>query len=315
MTTQLGFGCAFPKTMTKQRALYLLDAAYDAGIRHFDVAPFYIDGRAEEYVGSFLARHQDATITTKYGLRPPAHLPVHVKVARVVLGPAVRLVRQRLSGPPNPFGAVPLTAKASFRPDDIMKSINRSIVLLKRPYIDLLLLHEADARDVSRDGLNECLNGLTSNNTVGALGIGGEFERVASAFRKAPRLAEVAQFNWDVTRADDVVKNVFKIFFRVVSRNVQILPPISSENTSTTEHWSRVLGLDLTNADFLAKLMLKAALTANPNGIVLTTSTDAKHIVDNVKIAEDSSLEQPALAFNNLLISRHAHLRQAAVTT
>ena len=39
-------------------SLRLLEAAYDAGIRHFDVAPMYGYGEAESCLGEFRARHQ-----------------------------------------------------------------------------------------------------------------------------------------------------------------------------------------------------------------------------------------------------------------
>ena len=36
--------------------MYILDAAYDAGIRHFDVARAYGHGLSEGYLGAFLRR-------------------------------------------------------------------------------------------------------------------------------------------------------------------------------------------------------------------------------------------------------------------
>ena len=52
-TTRLAFGCAFPPSVSWRRAAILLDAAFGAGIRHFDVAPCYAEGAAERYLGDF----------------------------------------------------------------------------------------------------------------------------------------------------------------------------------------------------------------------------------------------------------------------
>src|SRR5579859_111180 len=71
-TTPLGFGCAtlFRASDPAQRSR-LLQEAYDAGIRHFDVAPMYGLGRAESELGSFTQAHRsEVTIATKFGIRP-----------------------------------------------------------------------------------------------------------------------------------------------------------------------------------------------------------------------------------------------------
>src|SRR5215471_17656300 len=94
-TTRLGFGCAFSRSVSKSDAARCLDAAFDAGIRHFDVAPSYADGAAEGYLGNFLKRHNARmTVTTKYGILAPVMRPFYVKVARIVLGPILRAVRR-----------------------------------------------------------------------------------------------------------------------------------------------------------------------------------------------------------------------------
>jgi hypothetical protein len=47
----------------------------------------------------------------------------------------------------------------------------------------------------------------------------------------------------------------------------------------------------------------------NSTGLVLTTSTDVKHIVQNARVAEDTSLDQPAQAFQTILKSQIAARR------
>src|ERR1035441_2411463 len=71
-TTRLGFGCSsLMGAMGRRESSAMLEAAFDAGIRHFDVAPMYGFGQAEGCLGEFLGRHRgEVTVTTKYGIPP-----------------------------------------------------------------------------------------------------------------------------------------------------------------------------------------------------------------------------------------------------
>ena len=51
-TTRLGFGCSsLMGAMGRKESVAMLEAAFDAGVRHFDVAPMYGFGQAESCVG------------------------------------------------------------------------------------------------------------------------------------------------------------------------------------------------------------------------------------------------------------------------
>lgn len=73
-TTTLGFGCAgLFRLPWKADRRAILEAAYELGIRHFDVAPMYGLGRAEAELAPVLKhRRGDMTITTKFGIDPTA---------------------------------------------------------------------------------------------------------------------------------------------------------------------------------------------------------------------------------------------------
>lgn len=83
--TALGIGSAplgglYAKVATSD-ALDMLEAAWDAGIRYFDTAPMYGNGRSEHLVGQVLREKEDAfTLSTKVGrlmttARPGRELP------------------------------------------------------------------------------------------------------------------------------------------------------------------------------------------------------------------------------------------------
>jgi aryl-alcohol dehydrogenase-like predicted oxidoreductase len=62
--------------MTAAGRLRLLEAAFDQGVRHFDTAPLYGMGLAEEVLSIFArGRRSDITITSKFGLLPPPSIP------------------------------------------------------------------------------------------------------------------------------------------------------------------------------------------------------------------------------------------------
>ncbi len=90
-TTRLGYGCSsLMGGMNRSESLAALEAAFDAGIRHFDVAPMYGFGEAESCLGEFLGRHRaDVTVTTKYGI-PPARNQGLIGVARSIARPLVK---------------------------------------------------------------------------------------------------------------------------------------------------------------------------------------------------------------------------------
>lgn len=67
--TRLGFGCAhLPGRVTRRDALAVLETAFEAGIRHFDVALMYGDGQAEGIVGALArGRHNAALLSSTSG--------------------------------------------------------------------------------------------------------------------------------------------------------------------------------------------------------------------------------------------------------
>src|ERR1700744_3740829 len=90
-TTRLGFGCSSLMAAAGRReSRRPLEAAYDAGIRHFDVAPMYGYGEAESCLGDFLQNHRgQVTITTKYGIAPAKSSPL-IKVGRRIASPVLK---------------------------------------------------------------------------------------------------------------------------------------------------------------------------------------------------------------------------------
>src|ERR1700736_549713 len=90
-TTRLGYGgSSLMGAMSRKESVAMLEAAFDAGIRHFDVAPMYGYGEAETCLGEFLEHHRgQITVTTKYGIAPPKKSAI-IKLGRSIAGPILK---------------------------------------------------------------------------------------------------------------------------------------------------------------------------------------------------------------------------------
>lgn len=153
---RLVFGTAglssFP---TQGRAIRLLEAAYDGGIRHIDTAPLYGQGYAEWMLGRFLAmKGEEVRITCKFGLAGDVQPRLDPRLAL-----PLNFLRKRLISPTVPSAAVKADGPSvlPFRTitrAQVERSLQGSLRRLGRSRIDCYLLHEglpcfleADARE------------------------------------------------------------------------------------------------------------------------------------------------------------------------
>ncbi len=144
----------------KRESLALLEAAYDAGVRHFDVAPLYGFGQAEACLGEFLAaRRGEVTVTTKYGI-PPAKNPGLVGLARKLARPLVKALpgmKQRLSSAGGEGGF--RWGEGEFTAAEARESLERSLRELKTERVDVWLLHEVTADDLRNSERTAAVSG------------------------------------------------------------------------------------------------------------------------------------------------------------
>jgi len=128
----LGLGCsAFGEPFVRisdPDASATLQAAWDAGIRFFDTAPYYGMGLSEHRVGAFL-RNQ-----------PRDQYVISTKVGRV-LRPQLRGSALRPSGW---AGGLPFEDMFDFSYDGIMRAYEDSLQRLGIPWVDCLVIHDLD---------------------------------------------------------------------------------------------------------------------------------------------------------------------------
>ena len=309
-TTRLGFGCSSLMGATGRReSLRLLESAFDAGIRHFDVAPMYGYGEAESCLGEFLQRHRsDVTVTTKYGI-PPAKSSPLIGFARAIAGPVLKTLpglKQRLTGVAH--AVTHNDERATFTAEQASASLQRSLAALCTDRIDVWLLHEVTAADLKDDALLHFLEDQTAQGTIGAFGIGSSPDKIEALLAQHPAYCRILQYEWSVLDTTTPPSNSFRIHHRALTSNFQTLHAALAERKDIYVRWSQAVATDLAEPANLARLMLKASLVLNPASIILFSSKKPKHIQSNVQAANDASLDAPAQTLYNLVQAEIAQL-------
>lgn len=124
----LGFGAApignLYEEVDEDQALSAIRAAYDAGVRYFDTAPYYGYGLSESRLGR--------------GLRdlPRSALTISTKVGRRVHDDAAAVGRR------DGFAVDGRRAEFDYSRDGVLRSIESSLRRLDTDHIDILLLHD-----------------------------------------------------------------------------------------------------------------------------------------------------------------------------
>jgi D-threo-aldose 1-dehydrogenase len=170
MVTEFGLGTATMGgsrfTVTQEQGEAIVRAAWDAGVRYVDTAPFYGVGASERRVGDALRGYNrnDWVLSTKVG----------------------RLLRPKQSDAPSPDGRLsplPFEVVYDYSHDGIMRSVEDSYQRLGLARIDILYVHdigvyqhgeEANAHHfaILRDSGYKALRRLKEDGTIRAIGIG-----------------------------------------------------------------------------------------------------------------------------------------------
>lgn len=246
---RLGFGTSFlPGTLARSEALALLSAAYDSGIRHFDVAPLYGWGAAEELFGAFSAGKSDLKIVTKAGIAAPS------KVARLIAkAPGLPSARAK-------FG--------QFNPGQVSRSLENSLSRLGVEGVDALLLHEAPAALVTDELVGELQRLKQSGKTL-KLGLATSATDARAVQARFPDVFDLVQI--PVAELGELGStHSLIVLHSVLGRRLKAL----------ADHVSG----DPELADELAQNLLRAALSQSRGGIVLFSSTRPEHVRHNAQL-------------------------------
>jgi aryl-alcohol dehydrogenase-like predicted oxidoreductase len=268
---QLGFGCAYIVSgLEGKSAVRCLQAAFEVGLRHFDVAPSYGMGTAEDVLGTALRMVRDeVSIASKAGLTRPKG-GGRFLVLRSIASP----LRHHLPGITRTIGAR-LSGGGTrryFNVKSIEESLSESLRRLRTDYLDLFFLHEAHPMDVSDDVLT-FLDKCRVKGVVRAVGIASTFESIVEILHTHPHFFDVVQYSWNVLNGELIRPGgTFVVTHRALLGVFEPLRAWLRTDRSAATRLSAVTGVDLGSDDILADVLLGAALNANEFGIVLAAS-------------------------------------------
>ena len=300
VTTRLGFGgSGLMGGLSERDSLALLETAYDAGIRHFDVAPSYGYGQAERCLGMFLRGKTDkVTIATKYGILPPSRTGL-LGVAHGIVRPVVRrlpAIRKRVAQ-----AAAGLAAQANFSVDEAQRSLDRSLRELAVDRIDVWLLHEATAEDLDHSDLLPFLQQAQQQGRIGVYGVGAERMRLQAIWQRHRTYCSVMQFEWSVLDEAAQFPGAFLIHHRSVSGALQAIIHRFEGDAALCRRWSDAVDANLADPEILAAVLLQASLAGNSNSMVLFSSRRPEHIRANVRAVDDVALAARGQRFLQLV--------------
>jgi D-threo-aldose 1-dehydrogenase len=145
------------RQISEADAYAAVDAAWEAGIRYFDVAPHYGIGLREQRIGAALAE------------RPRSEFVLSTKVGRL-------LVDNPEGIQPDPEGfavASPLTRRLDYSREGVLRSVEESLARLGLDYIDIAFVHDPDEQyREALEGAFPALGELRSQGMITSYGAG-----------------------------------------------------------------------------------------------------------------------------------------------
>lgn len=253
--SRLSFGTASLHHLpSSHRRQDLLAAAFDHGFTHFDTAPYYGFGIAEQELGRFLkGRRGRVTIATKVGLYPPGS-PCQ-DTASVWLRKALGKVLPAFSR-----SVVDWSIGAA------SKSLDSSLHRLGIDQIDLLLLHEPISGAVQSDLFLDWLKREQDKGRIRAWGLAGQADCMEAWLSINHPLGMVLQVRDSLDRMEaDLVMSC--------GRDLQITygylsSPSLMPKSSTAEN------------------ILEKAMRRNTTGSVLVSTRQLTHLSELAAVAE-----------------------------
>jgi aryl-alcohol dehydrogenase-like predicted oxidoreductase len=189
-SSRLGFGTStLHHLLTSNARQRLLHHAWKLGIRHFDTAPLYGQEQAERELGAFgQGKRADLVFATKFGILPIpilARFPALMYLRMYSVGLARKLI---------PRAPVLTKAMRDYGPSEAVRSVERSLRLLRTDYLDIVFLHEpALALVPAPDELVCTLSNLKAQGKVRHFGVSSSGADCVGLARANPAFAMLLQ--------------------------------------------------------------------------------------------------------------------------
>lgn len=253
--SRLAFGTASLHHIFSGKSRHeLLASALANGFTHFDTAPYYGFGLAEQTLGQFPISHRsDITIASKVGLYPPGNLTTSQLYTWLRKG--IGKVAPSLSRPLRDW-----TIKKA------ESSLVHTLRTLRRDRVDILLLHEPDPAILCADEFLDWLVRQREQGKIRAWGLAGPVSLFAPLLHQQHGLTEVLQVRDDLERkeADLVLASGRALQFTYgylshAKKALRVLPAAS---------------------------VIRAALDRNSTGSVVVSTTRLERIADMAAATE-----------------------------
>lgn len=279
-TSRLGVGLAtLMREPSPSRQQKLLQAAYDAGFRHFDVAPSYGMGAAERVLGRFLkTRPVGVTIASKVGIVVRSGM----SGIRLIQRPARALLKllPSLRGRVTSAAGAAIHARSNFSTAACTQSLENSLRALGTDCLDLLLLHDPEPADLADGSIFSWLARQKDRGVVRNIGIATS----ASAARQllaSSHPCDVIQVPSNILSPAGSYLNLSASRPLCVTHSAIGEPLHLITRKVTDEGWARALsdiaGVDVRLSGVIPRLLLRWALHENQNGIVLVGASQPEH--------------------------------------
>jgi D-threo-aldose 1-dehydrogenase len=298
MTPALGLGIAgLFSEPDKQKRRRVIEAALDSGVRHFDLAPIYGLGAAEEEFGQIVRRRRgDVFIATKVGIVPTSIARAVGKVQAPVrklirASPALgQQMRSKAAGPSSGrFGAL-LYGKA-YDPTAAQKSLDASLRSLATDSIDLLLLHDPQPDGLRFEELYSFFERARQKGQIRYWGVAGEPGPTAEVIDRMPGPTPVVQIRDDILMRTSTVTSTdsFPVTFGVLGQPLDSILAHVRASSDRLRQWSVETGTDFSDTNAVARLLLNEAFTWNRDGVVLYSTTRIERVREAADLFRESA--------------------------
>lgn len=282
-TSVIGVGCAYlTEGFSRDQDRPVIDAAFEAGARHFDVAPPYGMGTAEAVLGRALVGRRDrVTIATKVGLARNEAARGKL-LLRTLLAPA-RGIRRR--------AAPDLSARRllDFSPAYVESMLHDSLRRLGTDYLDAYLLHEVTPELVTSELVSRLL-AIRSAGKAKAIGLATSLQSATAITAAWPGVFDIVQHSWGPIDAAVQPLEGFRITHRAIMRAFAPLQSWLRGDRTAARRLSEATQQDVADGRILAALILGAAIAANQGGMVLVASRSASRTRANIAAGLDRTI-------------------------
>ena len=286
---RVGFGCGWLLDhLTPAESVRLLETAADLGVTYFDTARMYGEGRAEGLLKGIIHSGRDIVVATKVGIAPPSRA-LHDRV----LNKGFAGLRKLVPGAPMPASAAPRFGQ--FSRAQMQASFETSLRELGVEQIGVLLLHDCSPEAAASDEVRRFIDDLRGTGQALLAGIATTPDATVEILGKAPAMWDATQFDSSlvtptIARLPDSAR-AMRLTHTVVRPTAQAIAAALAADPQLVKTWKSETGIDPADRIAVSQLLLAHALRANPHGLVLFSTTNAKTLAAQMAAAKGEAVD------------------------